>query len=308
MEHLILILAAALTLIGGAFSKLLADEFKAWAPSMVSSILAVAVRTLPPSRRKRSEEEWKSHVEELPGDLSKVIVACGFMFAACRLRIVWRIAAEPFSFSKRVVDIALALSGIILLAPILIVASVLTVVSSPGPALSRQRRIGLRGRPIDVFKFRVADGLKRPVSDSAAEGTATRAPRHDLRLTAIGAVLRKTRFEGLPQLFNVLKGDMSIVGPRPITDGDLEKYSAAADAYLSCRPGMTGLWQVSGGSTTTYVKRVVCDVYYSHNWSMVLDARILIVTLPALLLASSADEHPLPTLQDDTTSKSRYED
>jgi exopolysaccharide production protein ExoY len=107
--------------------------------------------------------------------------------------------------------------------------------------------------------------------------------RRDPRITAIGAILRKSSLDELPQLFNVLKGDMSIVGPRPITDEELERYTASVGAYLACRPGITGLWQVSGRSTTTYDKRVACDAFYAQNWSIALDVKILIVTVPSLL-------------------------
>jgi exopolysaccharide production protein ExoY len=107
-------------------------------------------------------------------------------------------------------------------------------------------------------------------------------------VTAIGAILRKSSLDELPQLFNVLKGDMSIVGPRPVTDEELERYATSVGAYLACRPGITGLWQVSGRSKTTYQKRVACDAFYAQNWSMVLDIKIVIVTIPALLASDSA--------------------
>jgi hypothetical protein len=237
MEHLGLILAAVLALIGSAFSKLLADEFKAWAPSLISFIIAVAVRALPVSRRERSEEEWKSHVCELPGDLSKLIVACGYIFAAWRLHIVWRTTAEPFRyfgkrpfylrlFGKRVVDVAFALIAIVSLAPLLLIAYVVTLMSSGGPALFRQRRIGRRGKFIEVLKFRTMhasppERLRKFLdSDPAAaeEWMASRSLRKDLQLTAIGRILRNCSIDELPQLFNILKGDMSIVGPRPISE------------------------------------------------------------------------------------------
>jgi exopolysaccharide production protein ExoY len=118
---------------------------------------------------------------------------------------------------------------------------------------------------------------------AAREWAETRKLRQDPRITAIGAILRRSSLDELPQLFNVLKGDMSIVGPRPITDEELERYSASVGAYLACRPGITGLWQVSGRSTTTYDKRVACDAFYAQNWSIALDVKILIVTPPALL-------------------------
>src|SRR6267154_5287466 len=198
--------------------------------------------------------------------------------------------------SKRIVDIVIALSGIILLAPLLIICFVLTRVSSRGPAIFRHRRVGFNGKHFDCYKFRtmVTDAPERLrkllESDpaAAAEWTANRKLRNDPRVTAIGAILRKSSLDELPQLFNVLRGDMSIVGPRPVTEEELVRYSGAANAYLACRPGITGLWQVSGRSTTTYIKRIACDTFYARNWSMTLDAKIVIVTIPALLLSDGA--------------------
>jgi exopolysaccharide production protein ExoY len=197
---------------------------------------------------------------------------------------------------KRIADIVLAISGIILLAPLLIICFTATVLTSPGPALFRHRRVGFNGKHFDCLKFRtmVTDAPERLhrllASDplAAAEWAANRKLRDDPRVTAIGAILRKSSLDELPQLFNVLKGDMSIVGPRPVTDEELERYTTAIGAYLACRPGITGLWQVSGRSTTTYDKRVACDAFYARNWSMTLDAKILIVTLPSLLFTVGA--------------------
>ena len=123
---------------------------------------------------------------------------------------------------------------------------------------------------------------------SAAEWAATRKLRYDPRVTAIGAVLRKSSLDELPQLFNVLRGDMSIVGPRPVTDEELERYTVSVGAYLACRPGITGLWQVSGRSKTTYEERVAFDTQYAQTWSMKLDAKIMIVTIPSLLIPDTA--------------------
>lgn len=192
---------------------------------------------------------------------------------------------------KRIIDIALALSGIILLAPLLVICYLLTILTSPGPVLFRHRRVGFNGKHFDCLKFRtmLVDAPERLhhllESDpmAAREWAETRKLRRDPRITAIGAILRKSSLDELPQLFNVLKGDMSIVGPRPITDEELERYTASVGAYLACRPGITGLWQVSGRSTTTYDKRVACDAFYAQNWSIALDVKILIVTVPSLL-------------------------
>jgi exopolysaccharide production protein ExoY len=197
---------------------------------------------------------------------------------------------------KRIVDIFLAISGIIILAPLLVICFVATVVTSPGPALFRHKRIGFNGKHFDCLKFRtmVTDAPNRLKllleSDptAAAEWTANRKLKLDPRVTAIGSLLRKSSLDELPQLFNVLRGDMSIVGPRPVTSEELERYSTSVGAYLACRPGITGLWQVSGRSSTTYDKRVACDTFYARNWSMALDAKIVIVTIPSLLASDCA--------------------
>ena len=197
---------------------------------------------------------------------------------------------------KRAIDIILAISGILLLAPLLIICFVLTVATSPGPALFRHRRVGFKGEQFDCLKFRTMstdshERLSRLIEtdpEAAAEWNANRKLRQDPRVTFIGDILRKSSLDELPQLFNVLKGHMSIVGPRPVTEEELERYDSSVSAYLACRPGITGLWQVSGRSNTTYRKRVACDAYYAHNWSLALDIKILIVTIPSLLVADGA--------------------
>ena len=198
--------------------------------------------------------------------------------------------------SKRVLDIVIALSGIVLLAPLLIICYAATVLTSRGPALFRHRRVGFNGKHFDCLKFRTmvtnAPERLRQLLESdpvaAAEWTTNRKLKHDPRVTAIGAILRKSSLDELPQLFNVLKGEMSIVGPRPVTDEELVRYASSIGSYLACRPGITGLWQVSGRSTTSYDKRVACDAFYARNWSLALDTKILIVTVPSLIVSEGA--------------------
>ncbi len=198
--------------------------------------------------------------------------------------------------SKRIIDIILASSGIILLAPLLTLCFLACLLSSPGPAVFRHQRVGFRGKLFDCFKFRTMvpdseDRLRAYLASNpaaAAEWSATRKLQFDPRVTVIGAILRKTSLDELPQLFNVLLGDMSMVGPRPVTEEELSKYSTNARAYLACRPGITGLWQVSGRSGTTYSKRVACDTFYASNWSLSLDLKIMIVTIPVLLDSDNA--------------------
>jgi exopolysaccharide production protein ExoY len=188
-------------------------------------------------------------------------------------------------------DVCLALVAIIMLSPLLILCVVAVGLTSPGPIFFRHRRVGYQGRPFECLKFTtmVPDGEKRLDAylsanpGALAEWKANRKLRNDPRITSFGSVLRKTSLDELPQLLNVLKGDMSIVGPRPVIDAELDKYSDRRTAYLACRPGITGLWQVSGRSSTTYRKRVACDTHYAKNWSFAMDIKIIARTLQVLL-------------------------
>jgi exopolysaccharide production protein ExoY len=198
--------------------------------------------------------------------------------------------------SKRIADIILALCGIVLLFPFFVICFVATAFFSPGPVLFRHRRVGFNGKRFDCLKFRTMaidapERLQRHLEAdpaAAAEWIATRKLRNDSRVTTVGALLRRSSLDELPQLFNVLKGDMSIVGPRPITEEELSRYSDAIGAYYSCRPGITGLWQVSGRSTTTFNRRVVLDNFYASHWSLSLDAKIIMATIPAVCFSDTA--------------------
>jgi exopolysaccharide production protein ExoY len=200
------------------------------------------------------------------------------------------------STSKRTADIILALCGIILLVPFFVICYLATAFFSPGPVLFRHKRVGFNGKQFDCWKFRTMavdaqERLRRHLEAdpaAAAEWIATRKLRHDPRVTPIGAMLRRSSLDELPQLFNVLKGDMSIVGPRPVTEEELSRYSDAINAYYACRPGITGLWQVSGRSTTTFQRRVVLDSYYAQHWSIVLDVKIIMATVPAVCFSDTA--------------------
>ncbi len=193
--------------------------------------------------------------------------------------------------SKRVIDIAFALSGLVLLAPLFLLCYIAIKLSSPGPVFFGHKRIGFNGKTFGCLKFRTmvpnAEQRLREFLESdpaaSAEWASCRKLRFDPRITAIGAILRKTSLDELPQLFNVLAGDMSIVGPRPVPADELALYRENARDYLTCRPGITGLWQVSGRSSTTYSRRIAYDTFYSRNWSLALDTKIIVLTLPSLL-------------------------
>jgi exopolysaccharide production protein ExoY len=197
---------------------------------------------------------------------------------------------------KRGLDIFIAVSAIVLLLPLLVLVALTIALQTQGPVLFRHRRIGFNGRSFECLKFRTmaADGAQRlrdyfnEHPEAESEWIETQKLRNDPRVTAIGSLLRKTSLDELPQLFNVLIGDMSIVGPRPVTREELPRYSAKVANYLACRPGITGLWQVSGRSGTTYSKRVACDTFYATNWSLMLDVKIILVTVPSLLDSENA--------------------
>ena len=206
--------------------------------------------------------------------------------------------SAPIGFlPKRIIDITLALSGIILLAPLLVICYLLTITTSSGPALFRHRRVGFNNKPFDCLKFRtmLVDAPERLhhllESDPAAarEWAETRKLRRDPRITSIGAILRKSSLDELPQLFNVLRGDMSIVGPRPLSVRDaLRMEEAWQKRRFSVKPGLTCLWQVSGRSNLSFEQWMELDLEYIDRWSLGLDGMILLRTIPAILLARGA--------------------
>ena len=192
-------------------------------------------------------------------------------------------------------DLTIAAAALILLSPLLL-AIAAYVKCDGGPALYAQTRIGRRGRHFPCWKFRtMVVGAEQKLHAvlaadpaAAAEWAETQKLTADPRVTSIGAVLRSTSLDELPQLLNVLHGDMSLVGPRPITDAEVDRYAGDIVSYCAVRPGVTGLWQVSGRSETTYARRVQLDVRYVKNWSLLQDLSILLRTIPAVLLRRGA--------------------
>ncbi len=197
---------------------------------------------------------------------------------------------------KRCFDLLFSGLGVLVLLPFFTIVALLIRFSSHGPAFYRQRRIGQSGKEIKVLKFRtmVNDADKkleeflRDNPERRKEWEETQKLKDDPRVTFIGKILRKTSLDELPQLFNVLGGSMSLVGPRPIVQNEIQKYEAAFAEYSRVRPGITGLWQVSGRSDTTYAHRVELDLYYVYNWSIWLDIYIILRTFPAVLRQSGA--------------------
>jgi len=197
---------------------------------------------------------------------------------------------------KRTLDVIGSTLGIIILSPVLLLVSVAEKIADPkGPVLYRHRRLSRNGRELYVLKFRSmawkwCDGPNRPFKTAAETFRAMGRPElieefervqkldNDPRVSGLGRFLRKTSLDELPQLLNVLRGDMSMVGPRPIVPAELQHYGVQGASFLALKPGVTGLWQISGRSDLSYEDRVKLDIYYVENWSLQLDAKILFKT------------------------------
>lgn len=197
---------------------------------------------------------------------------------------------------KRVVDVVLGGLGGLLLLPLLALIYLAIRLTSSGPVLYGQRRIGLQRGAFTAWKFRTmvanADAVLEFHLESDAELRAQWKRDHKLkndpRVTRIGRLLRKTSLDELPQIWNVLRGDMSLVGPRPIVKAEIEKYGRRFDLYCRVRPGITGMWQISGRNDTTYEERTQFDEYYVRNWSVWLDLYILVKTIKTVCFMEGA--------------------
>jgi exopolysaccharide biosynthesis polyprenyl glycosylphosphotransferase len=194
---------------------------------------------------------------------------------------------------KRAIDIAVSLSMTLLLLPVFLLTALLIKLTSPGPVFFVQKRIGLNKRHFGIYKFRtmVADAEKRMKEIehlNEVSGPVFKI-KNDPRITPIGKFLRKTSIDELPQLFNVLRGDMSLVGPRPLPLRDYEGFSEDWQRRrFSVRPGVTCLWQIGGRSSVSFEKWMELDLQYIDDWSLLLDFKILLKTIPAVLKGSGA--------------------
>jgi exopolysaccharide biosynthesis polyprenyl glycosylphosphotransferase len=188
---------------------------------------------------------------------------------------------------KRLTDLMLTTAGLLAIWPLLLMIAVAIKLDSPGPVLYRQQRVGKDGRLFSMLKFRsmYRDADKR--RDALLAANEATGPlfkmRNDPRVTRVGQILRRTSLDELPQLLNVIRGEMSLVGPRPPLTSEVEKYEPWQLGRLRAVPGMTGLWQVSGRSDVTFHEMVRLDLHYIRNWSLSLDLEILWQTLPAVL-------------------------
>ena len=198
--------------------------------------------------------------------------------------------------AKRAIDLTLCAIAAPFLLPLLTLLALAIAAESGFPVFYSQERLGHDGRVFRIWKFRTmarnaAEVLERILAtdpELCKEWAENQKLRNDPRITKVGKVLRKTSLDELPQLWNVIRGEMSLVGPRPIVHAEVAKYKAAYSWYTKTTPGLTGLWQVSGRNHTTYAERVAYDAYYVRNWSVWMDVYLLAKTVIVILTGDGA--------------------
>jgi exopolysaccharide biosynthesis polyprenyl glycosylphosphotransferase len=195
-------------------------------------------------------------------------------------------------FIKRAMDVVISVLALIVLAPLFFLLSVIIRLDSPGPAIFRQIRVGKGEQLFSCFKFRSmrvgAEEEKETLLDKNEVTGPVFKMRDDPRITSVGRFIRRTSLDELPQLFNVLMGHMSMVGPRPAIPSEVQRYQPWHKRRLEVAPGITGLWQVSGRSELTFDEMVLLDLYYIENWSPLHDLQIMLRTVPKVLLGEGA--------------------
>jgi lipopolysaccharide/colanic/teichoic acid biosynthesis glycosyltransferase len=291
------VLVALLIAIAGRF---MAEEVQAWFSWLHKKIRLRAVAKLPLECRERYDEEWESGLEEIPGEIFKLVYSVGLLRAAIGILKLSRINAVKcealaglptqsmrYEYVKRAWDISFALILLILFAiPGLLIAAAI-LLSSMGGVFYRSERIGRQGRRFRIWKFRSMQVNRRAHERGAPTqrsviGFGGRTPKDliHFRVTLVGRFLRRSRLDELPQLFNVLRGEMSLVGPRPLVDSEAALYGDRLPFYLAATPGLSGLWQVSGRSLIGYDARAKIDALYVQSWSLRVDLAILLRTIP----------------------------
>jgi UDP-galactose-lipid carrier transferase len=211
------------------------------------------------------------------------------------LRVQNNLARFSAKVLKRIFDVLVGGFLVLMLLPIFLILAAL-VAKDGGSAFFGHTRIGQHGRKFKCYKFRSmvpnADKVLKELLErdpvARAEWDKDFKLKNDVRITRIGSLLRKTSLDELPQLWNVLRGDMSLVGPRPVIEKEIERYGEEAAYYLLAKPGMTGLWQVSGRNDTDYARRVFLDAWYVKNWSLWYDVSIIFKTVGVVLKRDGA--------------------
>lgn len=209
--------------------------------------------------------------------------------------IIGKIHKNLYLFIKRLSDVVLSLLALILLSPVFLIIAILIKKEDKGPVLYKHKRLGKNGKYIYLYKFRSMysdsdERLKELLKDKKIrrEWNKNFKLENDPRITKIGNIIRKTSIDELPQLINILKGDMSIVGPRPVIDGEIDKYRGNKDKFLSVTPGLTGWWACNGRSDTNYNERMKLELFYVDNCGALLDIKCIFKTAISVLKKEGA--------------------
>jgi exopolysaccharide biosynthesis polyprenyl glycosylphosphotransferase len=236
-------------------------------------------------------------VRTIQSDLGLTIQA---MAAEQTAKVRWQTTpADLYPTAKRVFDVMVAVLMLIALSPIMLIVAVAIKLDSAGPVIFKQTRIGKNHKPFTFYKFRSMytksdSSVHQQFVKSLINGSSsnTSSPTYklacDKRITRVGCFIRKTSLDELPQLINVLRGEMSIVGPRPGLPSEVAQYQEWHRKRLEVQPGLTGLWQVSGRSNLTFDEMVLLDIYYAENWSLGQVIRIMLRTIPQVLFGEGA--------------------
>ena len=204
------------------------------------------------------------------------------------------VANKPvYDFVKRFADIICSAIAIILLSPFFIIISIAIKATSKGPVIFVHNRVGKNGKKIGIYKFRsmvmnAEELIEKFTPEQKEEFKKNFKLKNDPRITKIGKFLRKTSLDELPQLFNILKGDLSIVGPRPIIEVETKIYGKYKDMLLSVKPGLTGFWAANGRSDTSYKRRRAMEIYYVKNRSLLFDIKIIFKTVISVFKGDGA--------------------
>ena len=217
--------------------------------------------------------------EALVMEKSSVVSVRKTMFLAC----------------KRTFDIFCSLIGLIMLLPVFLIVSIIIKIDSRGPVFLVQKRIGKNGKEFNFYKFRsmvpnADEVLKELLKDPKykKEWNKNQKLEHDPRITKIGKIIRKTSLDEVPQFINVFRGDMSLIGPRPLVEGELDAHNGNHEIYEKVKPGITGWWACNGRSATTYEQRLKLEYYYAENASLSLDIKCIFRTIKAVLFKTGA--------------------
>ena len=199
----------------------------------------------------------------------------------------------PYRIIKRTTDVTLSAIAMVLLLPVLAIIAIAIKLDSKGPVFFKHTRIGKDGKIIKIYKFRsmvenAEDLIKNFTPEQMKEYKENYKLSNDPRITKVGKILRKTSLDELPQLINIFKGDLSIIGPRPVVADELKKYGPNIDKFLSVTPGLTGYWAANGRSCTTYEQRMQMELFYVDNLSFKMDAKVFFKTIESVVSGRGA--------------------